>query len=69
MVQTLRPSPTALLNPCADPIFKILFTTESPEAHQALTCFLSDILEKTVTDVVLQPNELAGESLGDKQAE
>ena len=40
MVQTLRPSPTALLNPCADPIFKILFTTESPEAHQALTCFL-----------------------------
>jgi len=69
MAQTLRPSPTALLNPCADPIFKILFTTESPEAHQALTCFLSDILEKTVTDVVLQPNELAGEAVGDKQSE
>ncbi len=69
MTKTLRPSPTALLNPCADPIFKILFTTESPEAHQALTCFLSDILEKPVTDVVLQPNELSGESLGDKQAE
>ena len=69
MAQTLRPYPGALLNPRADPIFKILFTTESTEAHQALTCFLSDILEKPVTDVVLHPNELSGESLGDKQAE
>ena len=70
MVQkTYRPSPTALLNPCVDPIFKILFTDESNEAHEALTCFLSDILEKTVTDVVLQPNELSGESASDKQSE
>ena len=69
MAQSLRPYPGALLNPCADPIFKILFTDESNEAYQALTCFLSDILEKTVTDVVLQPNELAGESASDKQAE
>ena len=70
MVQkTYRPSPTALLNPCVDPIFKILFTDASDEAHQALTCFLSDILEKTVTDVVLQPNELSGESSSDKQSE
>ena len=66
---SFRPSPTALLNPCADPIFKILFTDVSEEAHQALTCFLSDILEKTVTDVVLQPNELSGESVSDKQSE
>ncbi len=66
---SFRPSPTALLNPCADPIFKILFTDVSEEAHQALTCFLSDILEKTVTDVVLQPNELSGESTSDKQSE
>ncbi|MCR4939259.1 MAG: Rpn family recombination-promoting nuclease/putative transposase [Treponemataceae bacterium] len=66
---TYRPSPTALLNPCADPIFKILFTDESNEAHQALTCFLSDILEKKVTDVVLQPNELSGEAASDKQSE
>ena len=43
MTQTsFRPSPTALLNPCADPIFKILFTDVSEEAHQALTAFLSD---------------------------
>ncbi|MCR4713229.1 MAG: Rpn family recombination-promoting nuclease/putative transposase [Treponemataceae bacterium] len=69
MAQTLRPYPGALLNPCVDPIFKILFTTESSEAHQALTCFLSDILQKPVTDVVLQPNELSGEAVGDKQAE
>ena len=67
--KSYRPSPTALLNPCADPIFKILFTDASDEAHEALTCFLSDILEKTVTDVVLQPNELSGESASDKQSE
>ena len=66
---SLRPSPTALLNPIADPIFKILFTDESKEAHEALTCFLTDIIGKEVTDVVLQPNELSGESTTDKQAE
>ena len=69
MAQSLRPYPGALLNPCADPIFKILFTDESDEANQALTCFLSDILGKTVTDVVIQPNELSGESDSDKQSE
>lgn len=69
MQTSFRPSPHALLNPCADPIFKILFTTNSEESHQALTCFLSDILEKTVTDVFLQSNELAGESFGDRQSE
>ena len=66
---SLRPSPTALLNPCADPIFKILFTDESKEAHEALTCFLTDIIGKEVTDVVLQPNELSGETADDKQSE
>ncbi|MBR5033647.1 MAG: Rpn family recombination-promoting nuclease/putative transposase [Treponema sp.] len=67
--KTLKPSPTALLNPCVDPIFKILFTDESEEAHQALTCFLSDIFGKPVSDVTLQPNELSGESTSDKQSE
>ena len=66
---TLRPSPKALLNPLADPTFKILFTDSSPEAHEALTCFLTDILGKPVTDVVLQPNELSGEDIHDKQSE
>ena len=68
MVQTNNKQ-KPLLNPCADPIFKILFTDASKEAHQALTCFLSDILGKTVTDVVLQPNELSGETDQDKQTE
>ena len=70
MVQTNNQKPQKpLLNPCADPIFKILFTDESNEAHQALTGFLCDILEKNVTDVVLQPNELSGETSSDKQSE
>lgn len=64
-----QPKQRPLLNPCADPIFKILFTDESKEAHKALTCFLCDILGKTVTDVVLQPNELSGETDQDKQTE
>ena len=63
------PKNQPLLNPCADPIFKILFTDESKEANIALTTFLSDILEKNVTDVVLQPNELSGENSSDKQTE
>lgn len=69
MENSIKTNHQALLNPCADPTFKILFTNESKEAHQALTCFLCDILEKEVTDVVLQPNELSGEALTDKQSE
>ncbi|MBQ7753573.1 MAG: Rpn family recombination-promoting nuclease/putative transposase [Treponema sp.] len=66
---SLRPSPTALLNPCADPIFKILFTDESKESNIALTSFLTDIIGKKVSNVVLQPNELSGEAVTDKQSE
>lgn len=69
MALSYRPSRDALLNPCADPTFKIIFTDDSDESRGALTCFLSDILEKQVTDVVLQPNELSGEALDDKQSE
>jgi len=68
-MQSLRPSPNALLNPCVDPIFKILFTQESVESKEALSSFLTDILGHQVTDVVLQPNELSGESVSDKQSE
>lgn len=68
-IPSLRPSPDALLNPCADPTFKTLFTEESKEARRALTCFLSDIIGKKVSNVVLQPNELSGESVTDKQSE
>ncbi len=68
-LQTYRPSPDALLNPLADPTFKTLFTDSSPEAHCALTCFLTDIIGKEVSDVELQPNELSGEAVTDKQSE
>lgn len=64
-----RPSPDALLNPCADPIFKSLFTQESNESKQALCFFLSAMLKKSVSDVVLQPNELAVESSFDRQTQ
>ena len=67
--QSFRPSPDALLNPLADPTFKTLFTDSSPEAHCALTCFLTDIIGKEVSDVELQPNELSGETVTDKQSE
>lgn len=69
MENSTKPKHQSLLNPCADPTFKILFTDASKEAHHALTCFLCDILEKEVTDVVLQPNELSGEAISDKQSE
>lgn len=69
LTQTYRPSPDALLNPLADPTFKTLFTDASTEAHNALTCFLTDIIGKEVSDVELQPNELSGEAVTDKQSE
>ena len=68
-LENLRPYPDALLNPLADPIFKIIFTTESPESREALRCFLSDVIGKEVTDVTLQPNELSGDCITDKQSE
>lgn len=68
MNYSLRPSPDALLNPCADPIFKSLFTQNSDESRQALTSFLSAVLGKTVSNVELQPNEMAVESSFDRQS-
>lgn len=68
-LENLRPYPDALLNPLADPIFKIIFTSESPESREALRCFLSDVIGKEVTDVTLQPNELSGDCITDKQPE
>lgn len=66
---TLRPSPNALLNPCADPIFKSLFTQEMPESKLALASFLSALLKQSITNVILQPNELAVESIFDRQTQ
>lgn len=69
MAKSFRPSPTALLNPCADPIFKSLFTQDTSASRQALCGFLSNLLGKEITDLVLQPNELAVESLSDRQTQ
>lgn len=55
--QTLRPSPTALLNPRLDPTFKALFTQETKESNAALESFLSSILGRKIRDVRLTSNE------------
>lgn len=68
MRNSLRPTPTALLNPCADPVFKALFTQETPESRRALTSFLSAIFEKPVSDVRLVQNELSVETENEKQS-
>ncbi len=65
---SLRPSPDALLNPRYDAIFKALFTDNSPQARIALQSFLEAVLEAKVSDIKLQPNELAVESVTDKNS-
>lgn len=65
---TYRPSPTALLNPRLDSNFKALFTDNSDSARKALKSFLESILEAKVSNIQLRPNELAEESIHDKQA-
>ena len=66
--KSYRPSPTALLNPCVDPVFKRLFTDSSPEGKRALQCFLEAILQKTVSNIVIQQEELPIESIFDKKS-
>ena len=56
-IQTIRPSPTALLNPCIDVIFKALFTQNTDDSNEALKSFISGVLEKEVTSVQLLPEE------------
>ena len=65
---TYRPNPKALLNPCIDPIFKRLFTDSSPEGQKALQSFLEAVLQKPVSNIVLQPEELPINSLYDKKS-
>ena len=60
---TLRPSPTALLNPRLDPTFKAIFTQETPESDEALTSFLSSILGRKIKNVKLTSNEPAVETI------
>ena len=55
--QTLRPSPTALLNPRYDFSFKAMFTQETRESPAALQDFISTLLGRNVTEITLLPNE------------
>ena len=55
--KTLRPSPTALLNPRLDPNFKAIFTQETKGSYKALQSFLSSILGRKIKDVSLTANE------------
>ncbi len=67
MTHTLRPSPTALLNPRNDAIFKAIFTQDTDESRLALRSFLSAMIGKQVSNVELQPNEPATEILNQLQ--
>jgi len=55
--QTLRPSPTALLNPRLDINFKSIFTQETQESDEALLSFLSSILNRKIKNLKLTGNE------------
>ena len=55
--QTLRPTPTALLNPRLDPNFKAIFTQETKGSYIALQSFLSSVLGRKIKNVSLTANE------------
>ena len=52
-----RPNPTALLSPLYDSTFKGIFTQETEDSNLALQSFVSDVLGRTVKNVILKPNE------------
>ena len=54
---TLRPSPTALLNPRIDAIFKAIFTQETEESNEALLSLITSVLGKKITNLKLTSNE------------
>ena len=65
--KSLRPSPTALLNPRCDPSFKAMFTQNTPSANAALADFISAMIGRTVTHVELTANEPAADLLDELQ--
>ena len=64
---TLRPSPTALLNPRSDPTFKTLFTRNTPDSNDALRDLISAMLGENVRSIRLLPNEPPQKARTDKQ--
>ena len=58
---TLRPSPTALLDPKCDSSFKAMFAADTEDSNKALKDFISTILNRNIVDLELMPNEPASE--------
>ena len=46
-----------ILNPCIDPVFKSIFTKDTPESKQALRGLVSAVLQKDLTVVSVTANE------------
>lgn len=55
--KSLRPSPTAILNPRLDVNFKALFTQGTKESDAALQSFISAAIERKIKSLKLDPNE------------
>ena len=64
---TLRPSPTAILNPRCDPIFKAIFTQGTEKSNFALKDLISSLLGRRISEMELLPNEEPVEILDEKQ--
>ena len=58
---TLRPSPTALLDPKCDSSFKAMFAADTEDSNSALKDFISTILDRKVAELELMLNEPAVE--------
>ncbi len=65
--KSLRPSPTALLNPRCDASFKALFTQETKESNAALRDFISALIGKEVRKMAFVPNEPPVDDIRQKQ--
>ena len=65
--QSLRPSPTAILNPRCDPIFKAIFTQGTEKSNFALKDLISSLLGREIAEMELLPNEEPVEILDEKQ--
>ena len=65
--KSLRPSPTALLNPRCDASFKAMFTANSKESNAALKDFISTILNRSVKEIELVQNEPVVQIVGQSQ--
>ena len=64
---SLRPSPTALLDPKCDSSFKAMFAADTEDSNSALKDFISTILERNIAELELMPNEPATEIAGQNQ--